>query len=391
MEIIVTVLAVFVIAVGVIYWTLQFVLCLLVVKKVRSVSSLPEVRMTSWPFVSVIMPARNEADTIESALGMRCESDYPDLELIVVNDRSDDDTGVIADRIAVNDGRVRVIHVDALPEGWLGKLHAMQVGAQAARGEWLLFSDADVHVKPGTLRRVIAWCEDRAIDHLAIIPDLERTGFFVDVTLSTFMRQICVSGRAWQAQDPKSSAAIGSGAFNLVRRSSFDKARGFEQIRLTATDDVAFGRILKESGARAGVLNGRDYVTVCFYRTLHEMAVGSERALFTMFGKFSAFRLIAFGVFMLGLEIAPFMALLFFGLPLVQLVGMVFVGIVVGTSLMVNIYLGRPLWDAFFVPVANVIMCAFIVRAAILGAKRDGIIWRGTFYPAAKLRRFRQQ
>jgi hypothetical protein len=378
-------------ALGAFYWSLQLVWSFLLMRKVPSVRSLPDPRRPSWPGVSVIMPARNEAGTIERALRMRCASDYPHLELIVVNDRSDDDTGKIAERIAAQDKRIRVINIKSLPDGWLGKLYAMQIGAQAARGEWLLFSDADVHVKPGTLRRVIGWCEDKRTDHIAVIPDLDRTRFFVDVTLSVFMRQICIMGQVWKAQDPKSSAAVGAGAFNLVRRGSFDAVRGFEEIRLTVTDDIAFGRVLKESGARAGVLNGRGHVTVCFYRTLHEMAIGSERALFTMFGKFSALRLVAFGMLMLLCEVAPFIALLFIGLPLVQLIGFIFAGVIVGMSLMINVYLGRPWWTAFFVPVANVIMCVCTVRAAILGAKRGGIIWRGTFYSSKQLRRFRQE
>ncbi|MBN2621419.1 glycosyltransferase [candidate division WOR-3 bacterium] len=390
MDLIGRILAIFIVSLGVLYWIVQFVATILLVKKVRAISALPATARTSWPRVSVIMPARNEADTIEAALHMRCASDYPDLELIVVNDRSIDDTGMIAERMAVQDKRIRVLHVDSLPEGWLGKLHAMHVGAQEASGQWLLFSDADVHVKPGTLRRVIAWCEDKRIDHMAVIPDLSPVGFFVDVTLSVFMRQICIFGQAWRVEDPGSGAAIGAGAFNLVRRGSFDAVRGFEKIRLTVTDDFAFGRVLKESGARAGVLNGRGRVTVCFYRTLHDMAIGSERALFTMFGKFSALRLIAFGMLMLVCEVAPFIALFFDGLPLVQLIGLIFAGVIIATSIIANVYLGRAWWTAFFVPVANVIMCVCTVRAAILGAKRGGIIWRGTFYSNEQLRTFRQ-
>lgn len=386
-----TMCAILIIALSGTYWLLQFIASLLLIKKVPSIGSLPQTSRVPWPRVSVIMPARNEADTIEQALRTRCESDYPDLELIVVNDRSDDDTGVIAERFAARDERVRVVHISILPGGWLGKLHAMQAGAREASGAWLLFSDADVHVKPGTLRRVIAWCEDRAIDHLAVLPDLDRTRFLVDVTLSAFMRQICVSGRAWQAQDPKSSAAIGAGAFNLVRRGIFDRVGGFEKIRLTVADDVVFGRILKESGARTGVLNGRGHVTVCFYRTLREMAIGSERALFTMFGKFCALRLTAFALLLLVFETGLFITLFFFGSPRVQMTGCGGAAVGFATSLMVNVYLGRPWWHAFFVPVANVIMYVCTVRAAFLGAKRGGIVWRGTFYSSELLREFRQQ
>lgn len=390
MMVILTILAIILVAPGVLYWIIQFVFTLVLVRKVRSIDSLPDAKRNVWPRVSVIMPARNESDTIEAALRVRLGSNYPNLELIIVNDRSTDDTGQIADRIASEDNRVRVIHVDALTEGWIGKLYAMQIGAESATGEWLLFSDVDVHVKPGTLRRVIAWCEDRVIDHMAVIPDLFPTRFFVDVTLSVFMRHICVLGRPWKAEDKKSNTAVGAGAFNLVRRTAFDAINGFEKVRLTVTDDVAFGRVLKQSGIQAGVLNGRKYVRVYFYRTIREMAVGSERALFTMFGNFSMFRLIIIGTLMLVMELTPFIALFFYHLPLLTVIGISLVGIVIITSLLVNRYLGRPWWTAFFVPVAIVIMYVCMIRAGILGKKRGGIIWRGTFYSSEMLREYRQ-
>ena len=390
MGIILTILAIAVVTFGGLYWFIQLYSTILVVKNIRSVASLKSPVKRSWPRVSVIMPARNEAATIEQALHIRCESDYPDLELIVINDRSTDDTGVIAERIAKTDDRVRVIHIETLPEGWIGKLYAMHVGAQQAQGEWLLFSDVDVHVKSGTLRRVIAWCEEKAIDHMAIIPDLYPTSFLLDVTLSVFMRHICVLGRPWNAGNPESKDAVGAGAFNLVRRKAFDHAHGFETMKLTVTDDVVFGRILKQTGARAGVLNGRDHVNVYFYRTLHDMACGSERALFTMFANFSAARLILIGTLMLFLELAPFIALLFFALPVLQMIGAGLTLTALVVSLVVNIYLGRPWWTSFFVPVAIMIMYICMVRAAILGKKRGGIYWRGTFYSSEQLRKGRQ-
>jgi len=384
------VLAFVVVILGALYWSVQLLFTLSMITKVRSIAALPDKELSAWPRISVIMPARNEADTLEAALRKRCESEYPDLELIVVNDRSTDKTGEIAERIAATDPRVHVVHIESLPEGWIGKIYAMHVGAQHARGEWLLFSDADVYVKPGTLKRVIAVCEEKRIDHMAVMPDLCPTRFLVDVTLSVFMRQICALGRPWKAEDPKSNDAVGAGAFNLVRRTAYDAIQGFESLRLTVADDVALGRVLKQSGARASALNGRGHVSVYFYRTIQELAKGSERALFTMFGNFSAFKLIFTAILMLILELAPFIALFFIGLPLLQSAGIVLVGFVLTTSLAANFYLGRPWWTALFVPIAIVIMFVCMVRAAVLGKKRGGIIWRGTFYPTEQLRTFRQ-
>jgi cellulose synthase/poly-beta-1,6-N-acetylglucosamine synthase-like glycosyltransferase len=390
MQVALAVFAYIIISCSALYWIFQFVSTLHLVTRVAGVGSLRSRKRRSWPLVSVIIPARNEADTIETALQKRCESEYPNLELIVINDRSIDETGAIAERIAKEDSRMRVIHIESLPEAWIGKLYAMHVGAQQARGEWLLFSDADVHVRAGTLDRVIAECEDKHIDHMAILPQLYPTTFFVDVTLAVFMRQICVMGQPWKARDPKSKAAVGSGGFNLVRRTAFDAINGFETMRGTVTDDIALGRVLKHSGARADALNGRDYVRVTFYRTVRDIAVGSERALFAMFGNFSAMKLIVTAVLMFALELAPFAALFAVRVPALHIIGAVLTGGIIATSLVANVYLGLQWWTAFFVWIAIPIMFVCMVRAALLGKKRGGIIWRGTFYPSEQLRKFRQ-
>ncbi|MEK7768052.1 MAG: glycosyltransferase family A protein, partial [bacterium] len=110
----------------------------------------------AWPRLSVLVPACNEADTLEPALETLLRSDYPDLEVILVDDRSTDGTGAVVDRLAARDARIVPVHVAALPPGWLGKVHAMHVALPHATGEWLLFSDADVHAAPDTIRRAVA-------------------------------------------------------------------------------------------------------------------------------------------------------------------------------------------------------------------------------------------
>jgi len=110
-----------------------------------------------WPRVSVVVPSRDEAEAIEAAAQSLLVQDYPELELIAVDDRSSDGTGAILDRLAAADRRLGVVHVDALPEDWLGKNHACHRGAERATGEWLLFTAGDVVFAPGALRRVAGW------------------------------------------------------------------------------------------------------------------------------------------------------------------------------------------------------------------------------------------
>src|ERR1700693_4382257 len=106
-----------------------------------------------WPKVSIIVPARDEAEKIEAAMRSKLAIDYPDFELLAVDDRSQDQTGAILDRLAAEDPRLCVIHLTSLPEDWLGKSHAMQVAASHAQGEFVLFTDADVFFSPDLLRK----------------------------------------------------------------------------------------------------------------------------------------------------------------------------------------------------------------------------------------------
>src|SRR6185369_2740694 len=108
---------------------------------------------------SVVVPACNEARTIERALTSLLAQDYPDLEIVLVDDRSSDETGAIIEHLAASDRRISAIHVRELPAGWLGKVHALQRGLERARGELVLFTDADIHFAPGALRRAVAWVE----------------------------------------------------------------------------------------------------------------------------------------------------------------------------------------------------------------------------------------
>src|SRR5262249_1899466 len=129
-----------------------------------------------WPRLTVVIAACDEARTIGPALATLLVSDYPDLEIVVVNDRSTDDTGAIIDDVARRRPRVRAVHVRELPDGWLGKVHALHSGVAAATGEWLLFTDADVHFAPDTLRNAIAHVEAHGIDHLAAAPNVITPG-----------------------------------------------------------------------------------------------------------------------------------------------------------------------------------------------------------------------
>ncbi|MCE7874966.1 glycosyltransferase, partial [bacterium CPR1] len=138
------------------------------------------------PGLSIVVAASNEEHTVQAAMSSLLALDYPDLQVIVVNDRSTDRTGDLLERLAARDGRLTVHHVRTLPPGWLGKTHALQQGAGLARHELILFTDADVHFSPDSLRRAVAALQAMDLDHLVVTPWIEARGLIEQVFVSYF-------------------------------------------------------------------------------------------------------------------------------------------------------------------------------------------------------------
>ncbi len=212
----------------------------------------PSAPPAQWARLSLVVAARDEAETLGPAVRSRLAEGYPELEVVLVDDRSTDGTGAVVDTLASEDPRVRAVHVTRLPPGWLGKLHALSEGLRLATGEWLLFSVADVHLAPGTLLRAVAFSEAHRLDHLSILPQLIPVSWLVDAALASFSRTGMVLGRVGLVSDPRSKVGGRVGAFGLVRRSALERSPGIEHLRLEVADDLALGQMLKASarGAR---------------------------------------------------------------------------------------------------------------------------------------------
>jgi hypothetical protein len=358
------------------------------IPKLREIEPAPPVR---WPHLSLIVPARDEATSLEPAITSRLCDGYPELELIIVDDRSTDGTGEIADAIATRDTRVVVEHVSALPDGWLGKVHALQRGVARASGEWLLFSDADVHYAPGTLRRAIAYLERERADHLSVIPEMRPRSFLVGVVQAAFLRLAVAGGRLPSVADPRSRAALGGGLFSLVRRSALDRTPGFEWLRLEVIDDLALGQMLKAHGARARVLNAAGSIWLDFYPSVGEFVRGGEKNSFALLGAFSYVRLALVLCALLGLELGACVPVAWPDTPWSVRAGAALaLALSTGGGLLVNRWLARPANEVVLWPVAIVVFVLGAVRSGWLALRRGGIVWRDTPYSIAALREGRR-
>ena len=227
-----------------------------------------------WPRVSILVPARDEVTTLEASMASLLALDYPDLEIILIDDRSSDGTTELVDRLAQEDARIRPLHIDRLPAGWLGKVHALHRGLEICRGEWLLFTDADVHFAPQTLRMAIGHCMIQNKDFLSLLPRLREGAALVGAAQAAIGTLLLALMDSERIADPDSQRAMGVGAFNLARRQFLDAENGLEWLRMEVADDVGLALLMKQRGADIDLLSGRDLVEVDWYPSLDAMLDG---------------------------------------------------------------------------------------------------------------------
>lgn len=365
----------------------QLVVLHLGLRRLRYLRDVDPVGDADLPTLSIVVGARDEAAAIEPALRSLLALDHPRLQVVAVDDRSTDGTGAILDRIAHDDPRLHVIHVAALPGGWLGKVHALHLGSQAAQGEFLLFTDADVHVARDALRRALAHCVREQLDHLAVLPQLHvRQGLLASLLVES-QALFYATLPPWKlATSPR--VYVGLGAFNLVRAEAYRRAGGHDALRLEVLDDLALGKRLKAHGARQGLLLGEGAVALEWYRDARGFMQGLEKNSFAAAG-YSVPKAIAGSLALLALRVWPFAGLALTAGP-TRWVN----AVAVAAGLAIHWRVWRTTaWPAralLWFPLAPVLMLAVLWRAVLLTLRRGGIAWRGTFHPLAALRAARR-
>jgi len=375
------------------YWLLTFYGMVRVRRSVPVLADLQPPGPESWPKLSVIVPACNEGDKIGPAVRSLLTEDYPDLEIVLVDDRSTDATGRIIDALAAEDDRVWAIHITELPEGWLGKVNALNTGLAASSGQFVLFTDADVHFRNSALRKAVAWCLHKKLDHLPAMPDIWPGTLLTDAVVSGFLRPLMtLITPPWRAVDPTSRRFIGVGAFNLVRREAFEATEGFDWLRLEVADDMAVGMMMKHSGTKAGVVAAFGQVGLHWYRTLGEACRGAQKGYATTGCRFLPMVLVT--LISLALEASPVLVPLAAALAgcgaiwwaLAAAVPAIFLASSVPLALWARV---RVL-PAVITPLTTPISAAIMLWSAAAGLWRGGIVWRGTLYRTQTLRQGRR-
>jgi len=340
---------------------------------------------SSPALVSVIVPACNEGAAIERCLRSLLAQDCPAVEIIAVDDRSTDRTGEIMERLARENERLRVHRVRTLPEDWLGKNHANHVGAGLARGSWLLFTDGDIIFEPDCLRRAMQHALSERLHHLTLLPGLISAGYWEKTICCLFALGLADFLKPWHLRNPlKPRSYHGVGAFNLVERGAYEAIGGHERLRLEVGDDINLGKLLKQGGFVSDILAGWPHVSLRWQLGLGGVVRGLEKNGFCgadyRVGKTigGVLMLAAFAIVpIVGTLLAPgWLRVPFAAWWAAQACLLGFTARRQSFSWTVGLGM----------PVACLAMAWALTRSMLLALWRGGIVWRGTFYPLAKLR-----
>lgn len=339
------------------------------------------------PRVSIIVPACNEAKTIAAGLRSLLAQDYSNLEIVVIDDRSSDGTGKVVEALQAEGAGLLLQRVNELPPGWLGKSHALQVGADLATGDFLLFTDADVILEASAVSRAMSHMRQGGLDHLPLIFANRGGTPLLDCLILELGLGMLFCFRPWRVREAASPFFMGVGAFNLIKRSAYQAIGGHHSFAMYPIDDVMLGKLVKERGLRQDCLLALEHVTVPWYATVAEMVQGLEK---------NAFAFLHYRLWLL----LPLLLVVIVG-NILPLWGAVFAARAVrglwAAAVVIKLVTfafglrrqGRPLW---YVPgglITPYLTLFILLRSAWVVVRQGGIRWRERFYPLAQLKKSR--
>jgi len=357
-------------------------------RRLRRLRDVAPILPANPPLVSLVVAARDEARAIEPAVRSMLALDYPALEVIVIDDRSTDATGQILDRLRAEFPALNVVHITELPAGWLGKTHALHRGSEAARGEYLLFTDADVVYERTAIRRAIALCDRERLDHLALVPDVPARSRLMQLNMMAGFVGLLALYRPWRA-DRKGRAGLGIGAFNLVRAAPYRTAGGHRALAMEVVDDVQLGHLMGEGGYRTELAIGHDLVSVEIYANVLESLRGVQKNAFA-FLDYSVLILVAATAGTFALSVWPWL-----GLVVTDGVTRWMNVAAAGSHIVLYVHLAPQFkssrWCVAYLPQVGIGTILILWQVAIRTWLQGGVVWRGTFYPLAELKARRRK
>ncbi|MDN3549402.1 glycosyltransferase [Mucilaginibacter aquaedulcis] len=355
-------------------WVGMVIYLLINLKKIKQVKTQPLIE--TEPPLAIIIAVRNEEEDLENALQSVCNINYNNHRIIVVNDRSTDGTASILQGFISHYPKLTVTTISTLPEGWLGKNNALYQGYLSSTEEWMLFADADIVFHPDAINKAVGFAVRNQLDHLTILPEAISRSTILNSVLGTFGIMLMVHMKPWQAKDPKAKGFAGIGAFNLVRRSAYEKIGTHARIKLRPDDDLQLGQDIKSSGLRQDVLGGQQYVCLEWYKSVQQFNNGLLKNSFAI-AEYKLSKSILNATMALVCFTLPIPLMLIFGSSEIRLMaGVVFLFQVI---YMVAV---RPnkWWYALMIPFGSLLMAYVSLKSALITIRQGGIYWRDSFY-----------
>ena len=366
----------------------------------RSVPNLDQVEplacgnAADCPRVSILFSARDEATKLPAALASFLAVDYPNLEVVAVNDRSADGTRAILDAAAAKDARLKVVHIDELPAGWLGKSHGLQTAFEHSTGEWLVFTDADVKFSKDLLRRVVALASAQQLDHVPLLGFSEMSTFGEKILMSFFGVGFSLGTKPWRKNKPGSRFYVGVGAFQMVRRSAYIAMGEHKRLKMEVVDDIKLGKLMQNAGFRSQAATCGKRVSVYWHHGVAATIRGTEKNFFATCRYNLALAILQLLALFVAIEF-PWIALLVVArswphdsLRLAALAcGAVAIAIPVAMQAAVALSFEISPLYALTSPIGGLLIAWMMIRSTYVTLKNGGVTWRDTFYPLDELKR----
>jgi glycosyltransferase involved in cell wall biosynthesis len=339
------------------------------------------------PSLSIVFAARDEERSAEQGAASMLAQDYSgELEVIAVNDRSTDRTGEILDELRTgHPSKLRVLNVEYLPEGWLGKTHALHVGATEASGEWLLFTDADVRFSPVCFEEAMRYAIEEELDHLTLPPEIVCRGVLLRSFVAAFTIIFEMTQRPWRVSDPRSRKHVGVGAFNLIRKDTYEKIGTHYAIRMRPDDDMKLAKLVKAHSFRQGVAYGTGLVAVEWHQSVRDAVRGLSKSMFP--GVDYRIDLTLAGVLLLILtNVLPVFGLFSRGAAKTLCIFSVLSTFFLYAYRAKHSGVETPWWYAALHPMGVCILIYAMLGSAYTTIANGGIEWRGTRYSLKSLK-----
>jgi chlorobactene glucosyltransferase len=333
------------------------------------------------PRVSVLVPARNESANIHACVESLLRQDYPNLEVIVLDDQSSDDTGPQLDRLALDYPQLRVIHgTERPPEGWNGKSYACSRLAEAATGDWLLFTDADTVHRPGSIRLGLGQAVNLGVDMLSAFPRQRAESWGERLMVPFILGFLTIVGLDfWGIWRGKAGRTAANGQYLLVKAEAYRKLGGHKAIYRELVDDIALARAFRSSGFQIALVDGTAMLSCRMYRNVREVWDG--------FSKNILLGLRTSGT--MHLWYAPFFAWGYASLFIMpglllfhdtRLLAAMVIGWLWALWAIIAVRLYRPLWEVPFISLAAIGVIFLSLNSMYLRLRNKGVVWKGRVY-----------